>query len=255
MNDWDRFFVRIVRAMWLGLNPYTDMQMGGDPFVNPPWLWLPLAPFFWAPWWLMMFVPSVILLWLAWRSRKIWLIPIVGLSWPFISMSVYAGPDWVAWLGIAIGGPVGLLLNSAKPQVGIFSVVAEWGTLYRERNWRELVRMFMPVAIIGGALTLLYPMWIPLMFSQGDIAASRNIAPFPWLVPLGVYFVWRAWRTGEKVWGVVATLCIAPYFLIFSTAPMLYFVADKNWKWGLALNIASWVFFGVAFFGFIDRGL
>jgi hypothetical protein len=227
----------------------------GNPFVNPPWLWLPLAPLFWVPWWLAMFISPLVLLWLAYRERKIWLIPIVGTSWAFISMSAYAGPDWVAWIGIAIGGPIGLFLSSAKPQIGIFSVFAELGDIYRAKDWRAFIKLFMPVAIIGGAMTLLYPMWVPLMFSQTEIAADRNLAPFPWLVPLGLYFIWRAWRTGEKMWGVVATLCIAPYYLMFSTAPMIYFVARRNWKWGMALNVASWVVFILAYNGIIERGI
>ncbi|MEM6281112.1 MAG: hypothetical protein AAF787_02885 [Chloroflexota bacterium] len=255
-NDWGRFFVHVVRAMWTGVNPYTDLgPAGSDPFVNPPWLWLPLAPLFWVLWWLAMAILPLVLLWLAYRDKNIWLILIVGTSWSFISLSAYAGPDWVAWVGVALGGPVGLLLNSAKPQIGIFSIFAELGDLWRARDWQNTVKLFMPVAIIGGAMTLLYPMWIGNMFSTTDIAGDRNLAPFPWLLPLGGYFIWRAWRTGEKMWGVAATACIAPYFLIYSPAPLIYFVARKNWKWGLALNAASWAVFILAFNGIIDRGI
>lgn len=236
-NDWDRTFRPMVRMIWQRMNPYENML-----YVNPPWLWLPLAPLFWVPWWLAMAFAPAILIYGAWRARKPYLIAIVGTSFPFIALTVYANVDWVAWLGIIMGGSVGAVLNTTKPQVGMFSILAD---LSERKAWRQRVLMLLPVTIIAIVSTFIFPMWIATMFGTTEIAPERNATLFPWLVPLGLYGLWRAWKDEDRIWGVGATLCLAPYFYIASATPFLFLVAERNWKWGVALNLASWAFVGL----------
>ncbi|MEO1665979.1 MAG: hypothetical protein AAFU54_15180 [Chloroflexota bacterium] len=233
MNDWDQTFLPMVRAVWAGQNPYDLV------YVNPPWLFLPLAPFFWVPWWLAMAFTPLVLIWASVRARKPYLLAIVGTSFPFIALTVYANIDWVAWIGIVLGGSVGAVLNSAKPQVGVFSILAD---LKNAETWRKRAIMLAPAAVIALISTIIYPEWISAMFGQLDIGPERNATLFPWLLPLGIYALWRTWRDGDRLWGVGATLCIAPYYYIASITPFLFLVADRNWKWGVALNVLSWVF-------------
>lgn len=233
MNDWDQTFLPMVRAVWRGQNPYDLV------YLNPPWLFLPLAPFFWVPWWLAMAFAPLVLVYGAWKARKPYLIAVVGTSFPFLALTVYANVDWVAWLGIIMGGSVGAVLNTTKPQVGMFSILAD---LSKRETWRERFMLLLPLLVIVVISTLILPMWISAMFQADAVGPERNATLFPWLVPIGVYALWRAWKDEDRLWGVGATLCIAPYFYIASVTPFLFLVAERSWKWGLALNAASWVF-------------
>lgn len=60
------------------------------------------------------------------RLRKPWVALLVGVSAVFVYVLLDANVEGYVLWGLALGGPVGLLLLSVKPQAAIFVAVI-WG--------------------------------------------------------------------------------------------------------------------------------
>lgn len=240
MNDWDTFFVPAVRAFLEGQSPYSV-----EGFFNPPWLVFLLTPLAWAPPGLAMLFPSLALLLAAHRRRKPWLIPIVGLSFPFLAASVYANIDWLPMLGLAYGGAAGPLLVTVKPQAAGLAVIA----FFRRQGARALL----PLAAAVALGFILWPGW-PADMLAGDIlsAEGRNLSLFPYTLPLGIAAVWLAWRRGSLLWGCVASLSLAPYYYIHSLLPLLFILANRKWWLGVLGALGSWGIVALSLAGVIS---
>jgi hypothetical protein len=232
-NDWSRAFAPMVQGILHGHSPYDT------PGYNyPPWLFLPLLPLFWVPWWLAMFFPAAVLTFAAWQRRKPWLIPIVATSFPFIALSIYANVDWVVLLGLIIRGPVGAILVTTKPQAGAFSIVAD---LKERKRWRERIRLLLPLFIVAAVSTLIFPHWITAMLGTPDRIPERNASLFPYSIPLGIAALWLCWRKADPIWGVVASVSLSPYLYIHSVMPLLFLLADRDWRLGMLGNGLTWL--------------
>jgi hypothetical protein len=232
MNDWDISYAEAGRAFLNGMNPYIAVPT----YVNPPWTLLVFAPLSWVPWQIMFFVPAIIVVVLSFRARKP-LIPLIfGTSFPFIALSVYGNYDWVVLLGLMIGGPVGVVLQTMKPQAGGLGFVSE----LRGKSIRELIVFFLPVTVLAILGTILFPMWIGQMFGVTPLNAERNISLFPYSIPFALYFLWRCFWDREPIWGVLASVGLAPYLYIHSLTPLIFLLAKKDWRLGVLANLATW---------------
>jgi hypothetical protein len=232
LNDWNEAFAPMVRAILNGRSPYDR------PGWNyPPWLFLPLLPVFWVPWWLAMFFPAAILGYGAYRQRKIWIIPIVATSFPFIALSLYANVDWVVLLGLIIRGRVGAILVTTKPQAGAFSILAD---LKERKSWRDRAWFLLPLAVIALVSTIIFPNWIEAMLGTPTRIPERNASLFPYTIPLGLAALWWCWRKADPIFGVIASLALSPYLYIHSTVPLLFMLADRDWRLGVLGNVVTW---------------
>src|SRR5258706_3912793 len=115
MNDWDQFLAKAGLEFMAGRNPY------GHGFGNPPWSLFFLGPLGNVSPWVAMTFPTIALLFLSVRFRKPYLLLVVGTSFPFICTSAFGNLDWMVMLGAAIGGPLGVILDTIKPQDGLFA--------------------------------------------------------------------------------------------------------------------------------------
>ena len=249
VNDWSVSFAPAALYWLTGRNPYTTSV----PFASPPWSLFVLAPLVWVPPLLAMFIPALVLLYCAYRVRKPWLIPVVGQSWPFIAGSLYANIDWMVMLGAVIGGPFGIILNTVKPQAGIFANVA---FLAKKETWRERFMLVLPLLILALLTLPLYADWLHGMRTVGyETGTIRNFSLFPYGIPVGLVGIFLAWRRKSVLWGVIASLCLAPYFYIHSLMPLLFLISNQNWRIGIAINAVLWVVFFLIASGVITMAL
>src|SRR5258706_7745891 len=139
-NDWNTFLVQAAIRFLSGQNPY------GAGFGNPPWTLLFLIPTIHVPIQLAMLFPAIVLLILSIYKRKPALIFLVGTSFPFIASSIYGNIDWMVMAGVAIGGPLGVILDTIKPQAGIFAIVSE---LSKKDKWKDRLKLLIPLIVLS----------------------------------------------------------------------------------------------------------
>lgn len=234
LNDWSTSFVPAALLWLTGGNPYAAPQ----PFASPPWSLFVLAPLAWVPAWLAMLLPMLALGYCAYRLRKPHLIALVGLSWPFIAGTLYANVDWLVMLGAVMGGPLGAIMVTIKPQAGVFAIV---GALSQRTTWRARARLLVPLVILALLTLPLYDAWLAGMRTISmETGTLRNFSLFPYSIPAGLILLVIAWRRQSVLAGVAASLALAPYWYIHSLMPLLFLVSAKDWRYGLAFNAALW---------------
>jgi hypothetical protein len=239
VNDWDEFFVAAVKALLRGDSPYTVQG-----FYNAPWLVFLLLPLAWIPPRFAMLLPGIALVIAARRRQKPAIIPIVGLSFPFIALSLYANVDWIPMLGVALGGAAGPLLVTTKPQAAGLVILA----FVKQSGWKVLWLLVLAAAIC----LILWPNWPFDILEGGQLTAKkRNLSLFPYTIPLGIAAAWLAWRDGDELWGCVASLSLAPYYYVHSLVPLLFVLADRKWWWGVLGNLATWLIVALSIMGIL----
>lgn len=235
MSDWIVFMDGV--GAWLaGLNPYQLSD--GKIFVSPPWSLFVFASLSWADRAVAMLFPSLALLFVAYRLRKPWLIPIVGASLPFLMLTVYSNIDWLIMIGAVVGGRIGVIFDSIKPQVGLFVIAAEVG---KRKTWRARFWLLLPLVLLALITFPLWRDWIDTVRAMP--AVFWNFSLFPYTVPLGVVALYIAIKRGDALWGAAASLCIAPYWYVGSLVPLLCLVAARNWKLGILFSVATWLIY------------
>lgn len=229
MNDWEQHFLPALHKLIAGQNPY---DISG--FYNPPWLLFLLLPLAWVPWWIAIFLPGLALGAAAYHRRKWWLIPIVGLSFPFIALSAYGNVDWVPLIGLTFGGSLSPLLITAKPQDASFALLA----YVRKRK----AGYFVPLLLVVAVSFALYPHWVTATLAGNNIVKTeRNLSLFPYTIPLGLYALYKTWTRADVLWGAIASLSFAPYFYIHSLVPALFLLADRKWWLGVWASLLIWI--------------
>ncbi len=240
MGDWHQFFLPALRRLISGQDPY---EIPG--FYNPPWLLFILLPFAWVPWWVAATLPGLALMLCAYHRKKWWLIPIVGLSFPFLALSVYGNVDWLPLIGLTFGGKWGPVLITAKPQDAGFALFA----YVRRRR----LQWFGPLLLAMLISFVLYPHWPNALLSGNRIvSAKRNLSLFPYSAPFGIFALFMTWLRGDILWGSIASLSLAPYFYIHSLVPALFLLADRKWWLGLVVSLSTWILLWASLNNYID---
>lgn len=238
-TDWARYFLPAVELLLRGIDPYQSIYI-----VNPPWTFFLLAPVGLLPRGLGLVIgallPIMALVYASWKVRKPYLIAIVGLTFPFIDLCLYGNLDWMVLLGVLTTNSLSPFLLTVKPQAGALAVVAQLGQM-RGKSWKDYARVFAPFLVIGGLLLLLFPGFIGYMLTfNARLTEVSTFSLFPYSLPLVPPLLWLAYRRADPLYGVLASLCISPYFLFHSVVPALFLIADRNWKWGVVANLLTW---------------
>lgn len=233
MSDWENFFRPALLYFLSGRSPYAVPGI-----FNPPWTFVILSPFVWLPALLPHLLPAAALTYAAYKKRKPYLIVIVGLSFPFLAQLAYGNIDWLVMLGVLTQGPASLFLITTKPQAGALAFVSQ----LKSKTWRQRVLLFVPISIVTVVFLFMYPDWISnVLFAVGFNQRIRNFSLFPYTIPLAFPLLWLAYKREDPLYGVLATLCLAPYFYIHSFVPAMFLIAERNWKLGIALALLSWL--------------
>jgi hypothetical protein len=232
MGDW-HIFTDAAHEMLRGGNPY-DLQG----VYHAPWLFVIVMFIAWLPQTGMIVLAWLTLAFAAWYKRKPLLIPVVGLSLPFLILIRWANVDWLALFGVLGVGHFQPLFLTVKPQATGLALVAY---LNRDR-WR-----FLSLFVIGLVLGFLLYHWpFNVLDSREEVLhMGHNWSLWRTTWPLGIVALWLAWRRQSVEWGVVASVALSPYWALYSLVPLIFVVAAKDLRLGLLLSVASW---GFAFF-------
>ena len=137
---------------------------------------------------------------------------------PLIWLMMNGNIDFVPFLGLLLPPSLGVIALSVKPQVGIGMIL-----LYFKRyDWK----IFIPLTIILILSLIVYKSWFVHM--TPTIVPGRQVQFFPWLVPLGLYLLYRSWRENDDAWAALASLCIVPYYGFWSLTFPLALLSIKH---------------------------
>lgn len=213
-----------------GQNPY-----GRDGVYHAPWLFVLLIPLLWVPEALAPALPWLALLAVARRSRVMALVPIVGLSLPFVLLTWLANTDWLALFGLVGAGYAAPLFLTVKPQATGLALAAYVNP--------QRARYLVPLAL-ASALALLLWRWPLVIVEQRQTitAYGHNWALWRMTWPVGLWAAWRAWAQRSVMWGCIASVLLTPYLALYSLVPALVAVTRRHPKTGCALSLASWGF-------------
>lgn len=231
------------RAALTGGDPYSVQLYtpAGFPlrFYNPPWILPLLIPFTVLPvrygialmWWCAIVTYGALL-----YGKPKSAMFLVLTSAPVVSELYYGQVAWLAWLGLLLPRPAGLLLLMLKPQIG-FTVAAFWviEAWKKERLW-GVIELLWPL----GALTLVsfvaYGFW-PAGWGH-MVTGEERATLWPLLVPVGIWLFVRALRKDRQEDAIVAAPFIAPHVWIHSMAGCLM---QLRGKFLLVAYVLSWV--------------
>lgn len=197
--------------------------------------------------WVGKILPIIELIYAARKMRKAYLIAIVGLTFPFIELCAYGNLDWMVLLGAITTGAVSPFQLTVKPQAGALAVVGQLGKM-KGQSWKEYVRVFGPFVVISIPMLFIFPGFIHNFLIVNDRLPglhAANFSLFPYTLPLAIPLLWLSYKRSEPLYGVLASLCISPYFYFHSIIPSLFLIANKNWKWGVMANVFTWVIFAL----------
>lgn len=212
-TDWLVSFRPAVSLLLSGDNPYAAV------FFNPPWTLFPLIPFYLFPWGRELLFAIAILVF-AFAAFRLGASPygvVLFLLSPFLlDALLWGNVEWLAVLGFAIPGPIGLLLALVKPQMSagviLYRLIEEW----QRGRWAALFRL---CAIPAAAVILSVLVFGPWPLKMLSYRAALDFNLFPWSVPVGAYLFVQSIKTHRIQYAVAASPMFFP-----SVTPQIWLV-------------------------------
>ena len=224
--DWELTYRPATLAFLQGHNPY-DADIA------------PKAPFFAAPWGLILLIPFAI--WPVAIGRALLLITTLIsfaytahklganktattaflLSPPVMHCLLNANIEWIPLLGFVLPPQIALLFLAVKPQTG-FAVIIFWlFEAWRIGGWHKIIEYFWPLALTTLISFGLYGLW-PLRFGAVmGIARGFNASLWPLSIPIGLTLIVSAIYHRQIKYAMPASPCLAPYTLFHSWSSAL----------------------------------
>ena len=212
--DWFDTFDPAARGVFSGLAPYHRVG-----YVYPVWGVVPLLPIVLFPpqiaHGLMYIVCALILFYIMWRL-KVGVVAAVAffLSPTAIGALMVNNIDPMVISGILFPPVWGLFLLVLKPQIGFGVVIYYLVEIWRKDGFWGAVRTFAPVSIAWMISAALFPVWIERMLRNPQIIWNRSL--FPYLIPLGLFLLWLAFRNKNPYFALASSLFFAPYHSLYS---------------------------------------
>lgn len=240
--DWYLSFYPAIQAFLSGSDPY---QISSEVVANPPWLILLLSPLGFLPssWGFLLIglinLSGLMALFIKHQRAKLsW--P-VAVSFPFIAMLVFGNIDGLSLWGLALGGPLGLILLSTKPQVASLVGLIWLKQAWQRERWQGVVRLVAPLAVLAAVMISLYPNYIrnTLFFSTRTDGVFVN--GFPWFIPAGIAALVAAFRHEREDLATVATVLVSPYARIQSWVAALGLLVIQYPLYGTIMALSSWL--------------
>ena len=213
-GDWMRYFRPAIVTLFSGVSPYIITG-----FFSPPWVPVLLSPF-------ALLSPGAGAVAIAIVGLSSWIFAMrrLGASVLVITMmlmtpnllwgTTYANIDWMIPLGLVLPPQVGLFFVLAKPQAGVGIALFWLFEAWRRGGFREVMRVFAPIAIVSLAFLIPFGFWPLNLFNA--TAKYWNISPFPYLVPVGLIFLYRAIRDKQQGLAILAGPFISPYVTVLN---------------------------------------
>lgn len=226
--DWHLTFRPAALAVWAGQSPYTV-----DIFGLAPWGILPFLPFALLPENLgraCLFVLSLgVFGWAAYRlGAKPLVLGAFLLSPPVLNDLLNTNANWLVLLGFTLPPQIGLFFITIKPQVGagvaVFWLVEAW----RKGGWREVARVFGPLAIALGASFLVFGFWPMRSVYVFTSSQTWNASLWPASVPVGLVLLVSALRQRKIRYAFGVAPCLSPYVLFHAWSGALLALAPAQ---------------------------
>ena len=208
-------------------------------FTSPPWIMV-FLPHAWLPveWGnaINLVLNLVLIILVITRFNGGWaLMLLVFTSPPFIDLVRTNNVDWIPLLALLLPAMWGLPVLFAKPQALGGAAVIWW------KQSANRIRLLIPVAIVLALSFIFWGFW-PLEIKPVN-QTVWNFAPWPFLIPLGAYMLFRAYRSNDIFMAAAATPFLVPYIAPYSVASLLAFSGSKYRREALIVYIAFWVYF------------
>lgn len=241
--DWLLCFYKVAQDP---LNPYQI-----DHFINPPWMAILLFPFRYLSENTSLAVNTTLnlmaigLLVLS-RKGSVLSLFLSLTSFPVLSAIANGNIEWVLAIGFILKNEWGVPLLLLKPQVGIMAILS-WDAFKKNK-----VLFFVPSILTILLSFIIWGNWLPdviknihnLQNAQYGMG-SWNISLFPWSIPVGLfllYWIVKKAPANSEILGILATLCIVPYFAIYSVGILYALISVKNKRIAIALWFLLWLF-------------
>jgi hypothetical protein len=233
---------------WLNFLPaIREFLQGGNPYLvgkefygvyEPFWTYLLLAPFALLPFWvgrmLLFFVSLVAFAVTAVKmgASKFQLVMFL-CSLPVFG-GLYSGNiDFLVTLGYWMPPQIGLFFVLMKPQIGV-SIAIYWMYMaWKEGGMREIVRVFTPVTGAYLLSFLMYGFWFKHLFNMTN--NPWNWGLFPYLVPIGIFLLYKALQQHDLRLSGMSGVMIAPYVTGYNFVIVLLSLFNRP-----ALFLAAW---------------
>lgn len=254
--DWHLGFYKVSQNLF---HPY-DIEL----FINPPWMALFIYPFRYLSENIGLAINSslnffIIGLLVIKRKGNILSLTLALTSYPFISMLANGNIEWIPALGFILQDKWGLPLLLVKPQTGILAIMS-WDSL---RN--NHISFFVPTILIISMSFIVWGNWPVRMLAniqhlQGveQGLASWNYSLFPWSIPLGLgllFYIIKFKSINSEIYGVLATLCLAPYFAPYSLTISFALISATHHRIAIAAWILLWVVLIYTNWPFVSQAL
>lgn len=219
---------------WAAHHPMNNLYSNG--FVSPPWLlfFLPhaLLPPLWGVNLNRILTILIIAIVIRRRGGDLRSLLLVGTSMPLIWLMINGNIDFVSFLGLLLPPSLGLIAFSAKPQAGLGMVIL----YFKRHGWK----VFIPLTILLTISFIIYRDWFAHM--TPTIVPGRQFQFFPWLVPLGLYLLYRSLIEDDDAWATLASLFLVPYYGFWSLTFPLALLSIKHKRSAFTLWLASWCY-------------
>lgn len=157
-------------------------------------------------------------------TNPIFVSTLINNNIDWIPLLAFLAPDWLAYPLLAM-----------KPQVLGASAIIRF-----KRNPRLIT--LLPLALVLIVSVLIWGAWWSHLGRDMDTTAW-NLAPFPYLIPVGLYLLWVGLRRDDAIIAACATPFFVPYFALYSLSGLHVLLACRHRNAALALWVFVWWYF------------
>jgi len=214
------------------LRHYDRVDFIGIPFslLLVPHIWLPLRLANAVNLMLNFSIPMVLM-----YKYRVGIIGILAvyLCPPFFVQMTTNNIEWLPLVGFLLPPVVGTALIAVKPQA-LGGVVLIW---IKRRGLKVLVLLPI-VALVTVAVWGLTPLRVIQQAKTNEMV--WNYAPWPVLIPVGLWLLWTAWREDDEFLAAGATPMLVPYIAGYTLPVTITVVACKYPKLAAGITVLLW---------------
>ncbi|QPC84604.1 hypothetical protein G4Y79_09570 [Phototrophicus methaneseepsis] len=172
------------------------------------------------------------------KYRGSWLAIAMTFTSPmFFDLMRTNNVDWLALVGFLLPAGWGITFLLTKPQVASGAALVIW----KRNNFH--IKYLIPLVILAGLSFLVFGNWLADLNSEAVRQSPWNFAPFPYMIPLGLYLLYEGWKADDEVIAAASTPFLMPYVAPYSFAGLLAVVAAKYPKSAAYVYIGFWCYF------------
>ena len=148
-----------------------------------------------------------------------------NIDW--LPLSAFLFADWLAYPLLAM-----------KPNV------LAGMALIRFKRTPSLLALLPLAFVLIASIAIWGSWWLQLGDDLSGVA--WNFAPFPYMIPVGLYLLWKAWYSEDEIIAACATPFLVPYFAPYSLTGLHVLLAAKYRRAAIWLWCFSWWFVVIA---------